>query len=232
MTDLPEYSHLSGIGKPFIVPTGMTIRRKFRWVVQLFKNRKEIKKAQFVKVHSRPNYQPSREPPHLPDLDYFFDIGFDCWIHKEKNDDWTVEDLTAFDEVVLALFDGCGCMLERWTMGDITRKPFPMQGADVEFPVMTKIWLLSTRAMMPSLHATCVRSVTMASDQHSHAPVGVQKNEAMCEDDYDAYEVTYNYCVHNYENFVPQFFKSMGCDISFKSSDTPKKTELTENGLK
>jgi hypothetical protein len=156
MTPLPEYSHVPGIGFPLpMLPGQMFGNRKFRWVARLFKNKEEIKRANFVKIHNRPDYQPSREPPHLPDLDYFFDWGFSYYVDKpSKEGDWTEADLKNFDEVVLALFDGCGCMLERWTIGDITMKPWH----------------------------------------------GVRLNDAMSEDDYDVYEVTFNCCLHNYES--------------------------------
>ena len=113
----PGYIHLN-LQKGY--PSGMLVNRKFRWVVQIFKDRKAIKRSQFVKLSRRPDFQPDCNNPHLTDLNYFFDLEV-YYPNSDNSEDCLKEDLNDFDEMILVLFDGCGWPLERWVLGSISK---------------------------------------------------------------------------------------------------------------
>ena len=153
---LPGYSHLDlSYMKLLASSPGLMIRRKFRWVARLFKDRKEIKLGQFVKMGARPEAEFDQNG--LTDLEHFTECSFRYLKTKDtKEENWTPEDLKNFDEITFCLFDGCGMPLELWTIGDVSKVVVALALDEINTDNEDSIW-----------------------------------------------EVTFNCCCHNYENFCP-----------------------------
>ena len=87
------------------------LRRKFRWVVKLFKDAKQVNKAEFVRV--------SRRPP----------LNINATVEKSWNSGGVMEitffrtNVEPFDEVWIGLHQGDGSLVEEWELCDVKRLP-------------------------------------------------------------------------------------------------------------
>lgn len=81
-------------------------KKKFRWMIQFFKDGVAVREAEFVKMGNRP-------PPSIlyPENTRFELMIFDLW--REKG--WAPED---FNQIEIKLFDGLGVLYERWLLKD------------------------------------------------------------------------------------------------------------------
>jgi hypothetical protein len=81
-------------------------KKKFRWMVQFFKDGVAVRDAEFVKMGNKP-------PPSVlyPENTRFELIIFNLWRKKG----WEPEE---FNQVEIKLFDGMGNLFERWLLKD------------------------------------------------------------------------------------------------------------------
>lgn len=97
---------MSKIGVGFLGNHEFPIKKKFRWIIQFFKDGVAVREADFVRIHDRPA-APISYPENVR-----FELGF-SFLWRSKG--WMPED---FNQVELKLVDGCGNLIEKWLLKD------------------------------------------------------------------------------------------------------------------